>query len=106
MDTDSILLKALISLRDKGPLNVTQGICHNVKRIGWDELANYELSDFMEGWPKHSRNNVYPIKVGEEHPGNTYNKTENLWDRNTEYGQLRWELLNYMIETLEKQLCV
>lgn len=49
---------------------------------------------FVE-WPKFSGNTAYPI-------GWLARVSATLWDRNTEYGQLRWELLEWLIKELQK----
>lgn len=70
------------------------GICRSV---GYQ----HDLIKLFELWPKYSGSIVFPIPGGML----AYNEAklnDTLWDLNTEYGQLRWELLEWLIEELQK----
>lgn len=61
------------------------------------------LDELFERWPKYSGTKDFPIRS--PFPGLTeieiYHNCSNLWDRSTEYGALRWELLEFCIAQLE-----
>ena len=86
------------------------GICDSVRRYleghsdnyftVWDSHTIYEL---MREWPKHSGNNEFPITVRGISPMKEYLGCYDKWDRKTEYGRLRWELLEWLIEKLERE---
>ena len=65
------------------------------------------LTQLFAKWPKHSGDKVYPVPHPTESSGTAYDdaeETESLWDPSTEYGALRWELLEFCISELEKEL--
>ena len=86
------------------------GICDSVRRYleghsdnyftVWDSHTIYEL---MREWPKHSGNNEFPITVRGINPMKEYLGCYDKWDRKTEYGRLRWELLEWLINKLESE---
>lgn len=93
------------------------GICWNVTRvIRCDGMTPtmYETSDrilsyFWEDWEYFSGNNDYPVPMNREHRLEyqaelTYDFTENMWDAETEYGKLRLELLDHLIEKMQNYL--
>lgn len=101
MSIDNELLVALIKVRDADG-DTNHGICcailPYVKNIdaAWDRL-----DELFKQWPKYSGIIHHPIPGG----GIVYDKAKHsatLWDRNTEYGKLRWELLEWLIEELQK----
>lgn len=95
------LLAALITVRNAGG-NDQHGICCAIA-AGVNDLENAwkMLEKLFVKWPKFSGNPNYPINGG----ARAYNKAKSstaLWDRNTDYGILRWELLEWLIEELQK----
>lgn len=100
MNQDQLdLLDRLYGIRLNGPTYIHSGICANVsirKCLILDEL--------FQTWPKHSGKHECPIQVGSEDPETTYWYCENMWDKSTEYGQLRWELLDHCIAQLQEAL--
>lgn len=95
------------------------GICGNFKHavVACVKLESYELDQLrftlhklMEHWPKFSGCSVYPIKVPKADIGKfrnyySYAGSRNLlWDKRTEYGRLRYELLDFLIEKFEAEL--
>lgn len=86
------LLEELKQLHAQGGSKL--GICYSVDC--WPELAELFVS-----WPKYSGHNHYPIAGGHVAYRKAYND-DTMWDRNTEYGALRWELLEWLIEELQK----
>ena len=68
-----------------------------------DELARCGVS--WTTWPKYSGDIEYPVPHPELLPKIAYYKTrgEHMWD--DEYGANRMELLDWLIEQLDKKLC-
>jgi len=88
------------------------GICDVIDSVHQMDYSNLreEFQEFAKGWSKHSGANCYPI------PGSFWQSIESnddedqnrqySWDReNSPYAALRWELLEWMIEQLEKEQC-
>lgn len=100
-EANKILLAGLIAVRDAG-CNARHGICcaTDVKVRGM--IPTYDmLGKLFVEWPKFSGNAAYPIE-GNWLAYDLARVSATLWDRNTEYGQLRWELLEWLIEELQK----
>lgn len=93
------LLDMLYGIRLNGPINSRSGICGNVSF-----RRCLILDGLFKTWPKYSGNQEFPIQVGDEGPAATYLYCKNMWDKSTEYGQLRWELLDHCIAQLQIQL--
>lgn len=57
------------------------------------------------GWPKYSGNFWYPVPLGDLNPQTVFYKIElnDFWEGR--YGSNRMELLDWLIEQLEKKLC-
>ena len=95
------LLAALIAVRDAGG-NASHGICCSIATKVRDLTSSWKILDkLIAKWPKHSGYIQYPIKGG----AIAYCEAKNcakLWDRSTEYGALRWELLEWLIEELQQ----
>ena len=66
----------------------------------WDSYTIYEL---MKDWPKHSGVTEFPICAYGVDPMKEYMGCYDKWDRKTEYGRLRWELLEWLINKLENE---
>ena len=86
------------------------GICNAVKHYLESHSDNYftvhdsyTIYELMKDWPKHSGNNEFPITVRGINPMKEYIDYYDKWDRKTEYGRLRWELLEWLIEKLESE---
>lgn len=100
------MLCALNEIASRGPRFMYCGLCDNIYCMLED--YTYTISDnimhkMFKMWPKFSGNIEYPIPGGRKAYTESYdNKT--LWDKSSEYGQLRWELLDFMIETLQTEL--
>lgn len=95
---------------DESLINKKEGICGNLDDVLY-EIFEYEAwheaydhtGRLASKWPKHSGNRSYPVPHPEYGPEIAFDLTDDLWDRNTQYGRDRWELLEFMIEKLEKQ---
>ena len=93
-------LQALRRLRENGPLYTDIGICANA-----DTDVDGIVLEFSSCWEKYSGDILYPVPAVKYFtPFQEFNQTKNLWDRETEYGQLRWELLDHLIDCVEREL--
>ena len=84
------------------------GICHQLELRRRDEDADYwlcKIRGLFRKWPKFSGIIDYPVPHPTESPCVAYAETVDMWDRRTEYGQARWDLLDFCISELEKELC-
>lgn len=103
----ALLLKKLQELHTYGPKPYCCGICSQVKGITVQERVY--MSHLMQLWPDSSGHVGYPVPTSRtcSSPKAAETKflqsnTKQMWDRNTEHGQLRWELLEWLIEELQK----
>ena len=101
------LLEKLQELHTNGPAPYNHGICTQVSGI--TPLSRGYMLYLMQQWPGHSGGINFPVPANrtDTSPEAAHHKymesnTKQLWDRNTEYGQLRWELLEWLIEELQK----
>jgi len=95
----SQLITALKLIREKRALDDC-GICSNIPcLITLDPEGESVLSDLMISWPKFSGHEIYPVNGVHSYCVAKTNGT--LWDKSTEEGRLRFELLDYLIETVE-----
>ena len=89
--------------RDSG-----MGICVNLVCFGRERIpqASTWLRYQFPKWPKYSGNPEYPVpatQVGET-GDSQYIGTRNLYNPGTEYGRLRLELLDFLIEQAKGEL--
>lgn len=97
------LLEALIQLKTKGPVRKDAGICWNIDLGIRSWFDKEKIKQAFTTWPHFSGNSSYPIpSTHYPDPSYAYDRTDNLWDRRTKYGRLRWDLLDHLIEYLEK----
>ena len=97
------LLSQLKELQEKGPKYPTLGIY---------QVSTYETRPYFreiwEKWPKYSGMGLFPVPEFEGQYGkeaeDSFYKTHLLWDKDTEYGRNRWELLEWMIKEIQIQL--
>lgn len=103
------MLKKIHEKRD----NLT-GICNNIRiYMEWDEAGKEKFLKLVKAWPKYSGRLYYPVPAPQDmikQLGDpltaaeyAYLTARNYWDKRTEYGRLRWELLEWMIQELEKE---
>lgn len=96
------LLEALKHIRKNGPTNPILGICAAASELV-GRRKDSTIATLSKGWVRYSGVEGYPVpdptgRIGAEV---VFMAEFDLWDRDTEYGQLRWELLDFLIETLE-----
>lgn len=113
-DIKSFILNMLVGIKTNGPSYSLSGICWNVECHCISKFGEGGFTEALKGirkimhdvfhrFPKFSGDEVFPIPGG----ANEYYKAvgnNTLWDKSSEYGQLRWELLDFMIETLQIEL--
>lgn len=96
------LLAALRTVRENGPHDINMGICAAVVAAD-EDCDTFQVDDLLEElftrWPEYSGILPYPVPGGYT----AYMTAASCWDRDTEYGRLRWELLDFCIEELEKE---
>ncbi len=116
-DSKPILRGILEDLKVQGPDSPKQGICSAVVtangRLPWDFYLDAWCRPLMdafhrivETWPRYSGDPSYPVPGAypwEAPPARAYNLSPNKWDRSTEYGRARWELVEYVIQKLEAE---
>jgi len=97
-----------------------EGICTNITQMFWrmkksimnssiDEIFNHFNNNrvfIYLKWDHYSGDINYPVPSTHPtlSPRQQFLQTENLWDMNTEYGNLRHNLLLHMINYFEEQL--
>ena len=109
--THGMILTALKAMKEAATYRVSGiGICGCVATyyLNRDGLISnvrdqFIIEKLIEGWPKHSGVTEFPISIGRISPCKEYTRCDNKWDRRTEYGRLRWELLEWLINKLENE---
>ena len=87
--------------------NHDRGICGQPAMMSLSQKAFDAVRQTMTKWPKYSGDYDYPVPSTME--GRTpsqcfhdfHDKLKDLWNRNTEYGALRWELLDWLTKQPE-----
>ena len=100
------LLEALKQIRER-PTPWT-GICHQLALACDDASESYwrnKIQSLTYKWPGFSGIRDYPVPHPTKSPRDAYAETENKWNRRTKYGRARWDLLEFYISKLEKELC-
>jgi hypothetical protein len=120
----NILLDVLIDIQlreDAGTLDKGCGICGAVtaytnQMVEEDRMTRAEqrrvleqMRDLFPRWPSFSGNTCYPVPscASGAKPGEMYHHRSDryaLWDRETVYGQMRWQLVDWMAMTLRKDI--
>ena len=102
------LLQELQELHTNGPTPNNGGICTQVSEHLTIQERGYMLR-LMQQWPGRSGYVNFPVPATrtDTSPKAAIIKyresnTKQMWDRDTEHGQLRWELLEWLIEELKK----
>lgn len=101
------LLEKLQELHSTGPAPRSHGICAQL--TGLTHLERGYLLHLMQLWPGCSCHVDYPVPASRTDTSPKAarikyieSSTKQMWDRDTEHGQLRWELLEWLIEELQK----
>jgi len=88
------LHEVLLDLRKKH--SPYEGICTNVALRGDFEYPSSKLAELMWRWPK-AETWRFPVPGGIDAYINA-GKHGTMWDKTTEYGRLRHELLEFLIK--------
>ena len=109
--TNKKVLQALKAIkRSKKRRLSTLGICDAVKHYlkeNSDIIVTIRDQDvlhrLMKDWPKHSGVTEFPICAYGVDPMKEFMTCMDMWNQKTPYGQLRWELLEWLINKLESE---
>lgn len=109
--TNKKVLQALKAIkRNKKRRLSTIGICGAVRRYFEEDSSNIVtikdqdvLYRLMKGWPKHSGVTEFPICAYGVSPMKEFCNCIDMWNQDKPYGQLRWELLEWLINKLESK---
>lgn len=97
------LLTALKQLRENGPYNRDGGICSQFDLYGlYSSEERRQFRDSFKTWPHYSGDINFPVPGTAAAIDAYFDKGNDLWDRDTEYGRLRWDLLDHIIKELSK----
>lgn len=83
------------------------GICSCVDDAwGKGTPPKLQMRLLFRKWPHYSGTIQYPVPSCKKGDNNysAFFSCVNLWDRRTAYGRLRWDLLEFMIKTLQEEL--
>lgn len=110
---DKTLLEALTSIHDDESLrNDDTGICSSIdsffNRRGYYTSSEdtHEIRYLMSLWSKFSGKVFYPVPSTNPRldASEIFFATQDMWNQETEYGKLRWELLEFCIKRLEDRI--
>lgn len=94
---------------ESGDVTYLWGICSNTSIISnqcelIDDAQHQLLGELVKTWDKYSECHIFPVPSTNSLLSNSeiYHKTLNKWTG--EYGQLRIELLDHMITSLQSEL--
>lgn len=100
------ILNEAEALKEGSIDNRDYGICHNLAYWEKDYICHINIVKFLQvkllKWDKYSGSFGFPIPHPILNPKYAYDIGLDKWDRNTEYGQNRWEALDYIIEELKE----
>ena len=101
------LLTALKQLRENGPKDRDEGICAQFDLYGLyssqEQMRRFKAS--FKTWPHYSGDHSFPVPSPDKSVDAIYayfDESNDLWDRDTEYGRLRWDLLDHIIAEMSK----
>lgn len=94
-----LLLKELIHIQENGPTWERYGICNNLSDT-LETLWDYK-GGLFSSWSHFTGDEYYPVP----HPDGSKAGYVDTWNKWTgEYGELRKDLLDHMINTLKEEL--
>lgn len=100
------LLTALKQLRENGPYDRSAGICSQFDPPdSYNQVERQQYRDSFKTWPHYSGDPSFPVPSTDgftEAIDAYFDNLGDLWDRDTEYGRLRWDLLDHIIKELSK----
>lgn len=104
--TEVMLLAALLDIKKEDKSTANHGLCWAVNIHTQDQSCMTVLSQIIPLWPKYSGEKWYPVPGIGMGPEEQYNHAKSkgyMWDTSTEYGMLRYELLDFCINYLQKK---
>jgi len=98
------MLVALNLIKQDGPRSNKMGMCHSVIiRMPYAAGVYPALEELFLTWPKFSGSITFPVPNGVQPAADAYlSHAGDMWDRETEYGRNRWELLDHCINQLNQ----
>lgn len=108
LEVMSDMLSGLISIRDSKKSS-TYGICTSLRvymtERGYENIPWTYMKAIFQKWPHFSDDVWYPIPaVTQSSPMSEYLACNNRWSKRTKYGRLRWDLLEFMIDRIRKDI--
>ena len=110
MNHKKILLEILECIKENGPENIDNGICSSMGHyqnypvsMADEKIIDSIMDSIFKDWKHFSGSYAYPIPsttAGVSH-SSQFHLTDHKWDKTTEYGRLRWDLLEFMISEIE-----
>jgi hypothetical protein len=101
------VLVALLDIQSSEAKGCTFGICQEVAdRIEFRNDAKKVVKAMAVDWRNFSGNEEFPVPstMKGSDACDQYLKCKNKWDKKTKYGQLRWALLEYLIQRVQSEL--
>lgn len=105
------LLRRLKQIKRFRKLRTHGGICNAIKNadVNFHYHVNVRINEHRDRlfilWPKFSGRIAYPVPTTfGGHPAHAFEEACFYWSRILPYGRRRWQLLNFMIKTLETEL--
>ena len=102
-------LDVLKALREVGPTADARfyGICYSLNEATdhHDLTVQFIMNEYAPLWDEYSGDVEYPVPGFDGMSEMTaYNTTDDMWDKNAEYGRARYRLVDHLIECIEKDL--
>lgn len=89
------LYAALQMLKRQGPRRKGEGACGNLNAL---LVHGVWLERYYSDWPLRKPHPVYPVEGG----SSAYDANTRKWDIHTDFGMLRWAMVEHMIEECER----
>lgn len=111
--TNEMLLEALEAIKtDPSLRDGTTGICSSIdiyfgrKSYYTQSDDTYKIRNLMSFWQKFSGKDFYPVPspIPGKTPHAYFHECVDMWNQETEYGRLRWELLEFCIQRLKDRI--
>lgn len=89
------------------------GICWGIDYIARKmnmerDIVHGVICEYYERWPMYSLDISYPVPCPKEEyggcPARAYTYTDDMYDADTAYGRARRDLLNFLIESIDREL--
>lgn len=81
--------------------NSKWGICSVVFWHGFSKTAQRNLDRLMRRWPEYSGYPDYPVPHPVLSPGVAFWRSNNLWDKHTQYGKARIRLALWLADQVD-----